>query len=125
MIFYRRASQEKWELLCRLSHLYCPIAGETNRSNNLLLVASLEYYSLATIGFIARIAIPRVRSPRNYWQDIDNLAVQLQGPFIRRELAPPPAHRNVVMIAAGTGINPSKRVCDVVPCFQAWIKSSV
>lgn len=34
-------------------------------------------------------------------------AVQLQGPFLVDGLAPPPAHRNVIMIAAGTGINPS------------------
>lgn len=40
-------------------------------------------------------------------QDTDNPAVQLQGPFIIHKLVPPPAHRNVVMIAAGTGINPS------------------
>ncbi|CAN0184392.1 unnamed protein product, partial [Scytosiphon promiscuus] len=39
-------------------------------------------------------------------QDTDNPAVQLQGPFIIQKLVPPPAHRNVVMIAAGTGINP-------------------
>ncbi len=32
--------------------------------------------------------------------------MQLQGPFIVRKLAPPPAHRDVVMIAAGTGVNP-------------------
>lgn len=37
---------------------------------------------------------------------MDNPAVQLQGPFVIRKLIPPPAHRNVVMIAAGTGINP-------------------
>ncbi|CAN0025142.1 unnamed protein product, partial [Ectocarpus sp. 6 AP-2014] len=39
-------------------------------------------------------------------QDTDNPAVQLQGPFVIQKLVPPPAHRNVVMIAAGTGINP-------------------
>jgi len=39
-------------------------------------------------------------------QDTDNPAIQLQGPFIVRKLKPPPAHRNVVMIAAGTGVNP-------------------
>lgn len=39
-------------------------------------------------------------------QDTDNPAVQLQGPFIVTKLVPPPAHRNVVLIAAGTGINP-------------------
>lgn len=33
--------------------------------------------------------------------------VQLQGPFLIQKLTPPPAHRNVVMIAAGTGVNPS------------------
>lgn len=35
-----------------------------------------------------------------------NPAVQLQGPFLQGRLIPPPAHRNVVMIAAGTGVNP-------------------
>lgn len=35
-------------------------------------------------------------------QDTDNPAVQLQGPFVIQKLVPPPAHRNVVMIAAGT-----------------------
>ena len=39
-------------------------------------------------------------------KDVDNPAVQLQGPFVVRKLTSPPAHRNVVMIAAGTGINP-------------------
>eukprot|EP00752_Nemacystus_decipiens_P002581 g2416.t2 len=39
-------------------------------------------------------------------KDTDNPAVQLQGPFVIKKLVPPPAHRNVVMIAAGTGINP-------------------
>lgn len=39
-------------------------------------------------------------------QDTDNPAVQLQGPFIVNKLVPPPAHRNVILIAAGTGINP-------------------
>lgn len=39
-------------------------------------------------------------------QATDNPAVQLQGPFIVTKLVPPPAHRNVVLIAAGTGINP-------------------
>ncbi|CAM9875878.1 unnamed protein product [Sphacelaria rigidula] len=38
--------------------------------------------------------------------DPDNPAVQLQGPFLIDRVIPPPAHRNVVMIAAGTGINP-------------------
>ncbi|CAM9611990.1 unnamed protein product, partial [Ascophyllum nodosum] len=36
----------------------------------------------------------------------DNPAVRLQGPFVIQKLVPPPLHRNVVMIAAGTGINP-------------------
>ena len=40
-------------------------------------------------------------------QDTDNPAIQLQGPFVNGALVPPPAHRTVVMIAAGTGINPS------------------
>ena len=40
-------------------------------------------------------------------QDTDNPAIQLQGPFVNSALVPPPAHRTVVMIAAGTGINPS------------------
>lgn len=40
-------------------------------------------------------------------QDPDNPAVQLQGPYLIRKLIPPPAHQNIVMIAAGTGINPS------------------
>ncbi|CAM9558139.1 unnamed protein product [Pylaiella littoralis] len=39
-------------------------------------------------------------------KDTDNPSVQLQGPYIISKLVPPPAHRNVVMIAAGTGINP-------------------
>eukprot|EP00904_Undaria_pinnatifida_P011027 jgi/Undpi1/7054/HiC_scaffold_21.g09528.m1 len=38
--------------------------------------------------------------------DTDNPAIQLQGPFVNSALVPPPAHRTVVMIAAGTGINP-------------------
>ncbi|CAB1109757.1 unnamed protein product [Ectocarpus sp. CCAP 1310/34] len=41
-------------------------------------------------------------------QNLDNPAVQLQGPFLQHRLTPPPAHRNVVMIAAGTGVNPSE-----------------
>lgn len=41
-------------------------------------------------------------------QDSMNAAVQLQGPFLVDKLSPPPAYRNVIMIAAGTGINPSK-----------------
>lgn len=36
--------------------------------------------------------------------------MQLQGPFLQHRLTPPPAHRNVVMIAAGTGVNPSESV---------------
>ena len=40
-------------------------------------------------------------------QDSANATVQLQGPFLVDSLSPPPAHRNVIMIAAGTGINPS------------------
>ena len=40
-------------------------------------------------------------------QDSTNATVQLQGPFLVDKLSPPPAHRNVIMIAAGTGINPS------------------
>lgn len=43
-------------------------------------------------------------------QNLDNPAVQLQGPFLKHWLTPPPAHRNVVMIAAGTGVNPSECV---------------
>eukprot|EP00904_Undaria_pinnatifida_P011388 jgi/Undpi1/737/HiC_scaffold_10.g04201.m1 len=39
----------------------------------------------------------------------DNPAVQLKGPFLLDRLIPPPAHRNIVMIAAGTGVNP--RTC--------------
>lgn len=46
-----------------------------------------------------------------YFQGTDNPAVQLQGPFVIDKLVPPPAHRNVVMICAGTGINPSACVC--------------
>ena len=42
-------------------------------------------------------------------QNLDNPAVQLQGPFLQDRLIPPPAHRNVIMIAAGTGVNPSER----------------
>ncbi|CAM9646245.1 unnamed protein product, partial [Sphacelaria rigidula] len=41
-------------------------------------------------------------------KNADNPAVQLQGPFLWDSLIPPPAHRNVVMIAAGTGVNPSE-----------------
>lgn len=41
-------------------------------------------------------------------QNLDNPAVQLQGPFLQDRLIPPPTHRNVVMIAAGTGVNPSE-----------------
>ncbi|CAM9213422.1 unnamed protein product, partial [Hapterophycus canaliculatus] len=41
-------------------------------------------------------------------KDTDNPVVQLQGPFLIEKLAPPPAHHNIVMIAAGTGINPSE-----------------
>ena len=41
-------------------------------------------------------------------QTFDNPAVQLKGPFLLDRLIPPPAHRNVVMIAAGTGVNPSE-----------------
>lgn len=50
------------------------------------------------------------------FQDPDNATVQLQGPFLVDRLKVPPAHRNVVMIAAGTGVNPStcnKQSCDV------------
>ncbi|CAN0339329.1 unnamed protein product [Pylaiella littoralis] len=46
------------------------------------------------------------RMLRRVAKDIDNPAVQLQGPFIRHELTPSPVHRNIIMIAAGTGINP-------------------
>lgn len=42
-------------------------------------------------------------------QNFDNPAVQLKGPFLQDKLIPPPSHRNVIMIAAGTGINPSER----------------
>ncbi|CAN0393535.1 unnamed protein product [Ectocarpus sp. 12 AP-2014] len=42
-------------------------------------------------------------------KDTDNAAIQLQGPFLIDKLAPPPAHSNVIMIAAGTGVNPSKQ----------------
>lgn len=35
-----------------------------------------------------------------------NPAVQLQGPFLQSKLIPPPTHRNVIMISAGTGVNP-------------------
>lgn len=42
------------------------------------------------------------------FQNSDNPAVQLQGPFLQDRLIPPPAHRNIVMIAAGTGVNPSE-----------------
>ena len=42
-------------------------------------------------------------------QNLDNPAVQLQGPFLQDRVNPPPARRNVVMIAAGTGINPSEK----------------
>ena len=41
------------------------------------------------------------------WQDSANATVQLQGPFLVDSLSTPPAHRNVIMVAAGTGINPS------------------
>ncbi|CAM9831972.1 unnamed protein product [Ectocarpus sp. 4 AP-2014] len=39
-------------------------------------------------------------------KDTDNAAVQLQGPFLIKKLAPPPVYRNVILIAAGTGVNP-------------------
>ena len=45
-------------------------------------------------------------------QTFDNPAVQLRGPFLWDRLIPPPAHRNVVMIAAGTGVNPSERLAS-------------
>ncbi|CAM9957735.1 unnamed protein product, partial [Ectocarpus sp. 8 AP-2014] len=45
-------------------------------------------------------------------KDTDNAVVQLQGPFLVNKLAPPPAHRNVIMIAAGTGVNPSAQRWD-------------
>lgn len=48
---------------------------------------------------------PLLPSP---FQDPDNPAVQLQGPFTIDRIVPPPVHRNVIMIAAGTGINPSE-----------------
>eukprot|EP00903_Cladosiphon_okamuranus_P012613 g11801.t1 len=35
-----------------------------------------------------------------------NPAVQLQGPFWQSKLMPPPTHRNVIMLSAGTGVNP-------------------
>eukprot|EP00904_Undaria_pinnatifida_P011028 jgi/Undpi1/7055/HiC_scaffold_21.g09529.m1 len=53
----------------------------------------------------------------NLANDTDNPAVQLQGPFVIKQLVPPPAHRTVVMIAAGTGINPMR------PSFTAPTKS--
>lgn len=53
------------------------------------------------------------------FQDTDNPAVQLQGPYIINKLIPPPAHRNVIMIAAGTGINPSKFRLQVVVVASA------
>ncbi|CAM9873790.1 unnamed protein product, partial [Ectocarpus sp. 6 AP-2014] len=40
----------------------------------------------------------------NLAKDTDNPTVRLQGPFVIQKLVPPPAHRNVIMIAAGTGI---------------------
>ena len=45
------------------------------------------------------------------FQNSDNPAVQLQGPFFQDRVIPPPSHRNVVMIAAGTGVNPSEWPC--------------
>ncbi|CAM9576465.1 unnamed protein product [Ectocarpus sp. 4 AP-2014] len=59
----------------------------------------------------------------NLSEDSDNPTVQLQGPFLIEKLAPPPAHRNVIMIAAGTGVNPSEQDsfglmdCLVFPSF--------
>lgn len=48
--------------------------------------------------------------------------MQLQGPFVVAKLVPPLAHRNVVMIAGGTGINPSKRVSFSL-ALARWYKS--
>ncbi|CBN74801.1 hypothetical protein Esi_0043_0033 [Ectocarpus siliculosus] len=44
-------------------------------------------------------------------EDADNPTVQLQVPFLIEKLAPRPAHRKVIMIAAGTAVNPSKQNC--------------
>lgn len=52
------------------------------------------------------LLFPPCYAGRAETKDPDNPAVQLQGPFVIKKLIPPPAHRNVVMIAAGTGINP-------------------
>ncbi|CAB1106567.1 unnamed protein product [Ectocarpus sp. CCAP 1310/34] len=40
-------------------------------------------------------------------QETDNPSVKLQDPFVIQKLAPPPANCNVILIAAGTSINPS------------------
>ncbi|CAM9198778.1 unnamed protein product [Choristocarpus tenellus] len=42
--------------------------------------------------------------------DPDNAVVQLQGPFMVSKLIPPPVHTRVVMVAAGTGVNPMVQV---------------
>ncbi|CAN0440758.1 unnamed protein product [Ectocarpus sp. 8 AP-2014] len=42
-------------------------------------------------------------------EDSDNPTVQLQGPSLIAKLAPPPAHRSVIMIAAGTGVDLSEQ----------------
>ena len=53
-------------------------------------------------------------------KNLDTPAVQLKGPFLQDRLIPPPAHRNVVMIAAGTGVNPSERSTCVL---SMWVFS--
>lgn len=63
----------------------------------------LVIYQLHLLALLPPIAV--VDSEQN----LDNPAVQLQGPFLQDRVNPPPARRNVIMIAAGTGINPSEK----------------
>ena len=58
------------------------------------------------------------------FKNLDNPAVQLQGPFLQDRLIPPPTHRNVIMIAAGTGVNPSEYAAHMqtvgIGVFEYW-----
>ncbi|CAM9152625.1 unnamed protein product [Ectocarpus sp. 12 AP-2014] len=61
----------------------------------------------------------------NLAKDTDNPSVQLQGPFVIQKLVPRPAHRNVVMIAAGTGINPMvQQIRDYLALPKSGAQSS-
>ncbi|CAM9298493.1 unnamed protein product [Ectocarpus sp. 4 AP-2014] len=61
----------------------------------------------------------------NLAKDTDNPSVQLQGPFVIQKLVPPPPHRNVIMIAAGTGINPMvQQIRDYLALPKSGAQSS-